>query len=99
MTKLMLSVALALCAAGAAHAFDRQTTEALRLCHDRLWEADTGFDGLPNAAITVFPMMMDEDRTTVAWNVTWDDPDVRAAGACTVEGGAVTAFEDYTAGG
>ena len=38
--------------ATSAAAFDRQTTDALQICHDYLWEVPD-FAALPNAAISV----------------------------------------------
>lgn len=78
------------------HAFDRETTEALQICHDYLWEVPDYAD-LPNAAISVFPGLMDGTTITVFWNVYWDAPIVRAAGNCTVIGGSLEGFEDYVA--
>ena len=37
-----------------AYAFDRETTQALQICQDYLWEVPEYAD-MPNAAITVFP--------------------------------------------
>jgi hypothetical protein len=79
-----------------AHAFDRVTTEALKACHDYIWMEVTDFKELPNAAVSVFPGIIDEKSVTVFWNVMWDDPIVRAAGNCTVINSVVEGFEDYT---
>ena len=54
------------------------------------------FSELPNAAVSVFPGIFDENSITVFWNVMWDDPIVRAAGNCTVINSVVEGFEDYT---
>lgn len=78
-----------------AQAFDRQATDALKLCHDYLWAAPE-FKDLPNAAISVFPQSENDNTIIVNWNVSWDQPTVRAAGNCTIIDGAVEGFEDYT---
>ena len=97
MTKLMMSAGLAvlLVAGGPALAFDRQTTDAAKACHDHIWEVSE-FAELPNAAISVWPNSVNEGIYVINWNVNWDDPTVRAAGNCTVENGNVIGFEDYT---
>lgn len=97
-TKLgaLLATILALSAPTLANAFDRETTQALQLCHDYLWDVPAYVD-LPNAAITVFPGLFDETTVTVFWNVYWDAPTVRAAGSCTIINGALEGFEDYGA--
>ncbi|MCV6825773.1 MULTISPECIES: hypothetical protein [Halocynthiibacter] len=82
-------------AAGAAQAFDRQTTNALKACHDYIWDVPE-FKDLPNAAISVFPGSENGDKIVVNWNVNWDQPAVQAAGNCTVISGNVEGFEDYT---
>ncbi|MCT8160033.1 hypothetical protein [Pseudoruegeria sp. SHC-113] len=82
-------------AANAAQAFDRQTTNALKTCHDYLWQVPE-FADLPNAAISVFPASENGDTIVVNWNVNWDQPTIQAAGNCTVIGGNVEGFEDYT---
>ncbi|WP_193139051.1 MULTISPECIES: hypothetical protein [unclassified Meridianimarinicoccus] len=82
-------------AASAAQAFDRQTTNALKTCHDYLWQVPEFMD-MPNAAISVFPASQNGDTIIVNWNVNWDEPTVRAAGNCTVIDGNVEGFEDYT---
>ncbi|GGX67218.1 hypothetical protein GCM10007385_40380 [Tateyamaria omphalii] len=79
-----------------AHAFDRKTTEALRLCHDYLWEVPEYAD-LPNAAISVFPGVFDDQSITVFWNIYWDAPTTRSAGNCTIINGTLEGFEDYLA--
>ena len=94
MTRTTLAAALVL-AASAAQAFDRETTDALRTCHDHLWEV-TDYADLPNAAMYVFPLSSNDGTVVVAWHILWDDPRTRGAGTCTVTGGAVEAFEDYT---
>ncbi len=83
--------------ATSAQAFDRQTVSALNACHDYLWTVPA-FDGLPNAAISVYPGSVDGDTIVVNWNVSWDQPTIRAAGNCTVIGGEVQGYEDYTGG-
>lgn len=77
-------------------AFDQLTTEALSLCHNYLWEVPE-YEALPNAAISVFPGILEDTVTIVFWNVYWDDPSVRAAGNCTIIEGSLEGFEDYTA--
>ena len=94
--KLFLAPVVFASLATSAAAFDRQTTDALQICHDYLWEVPD-FAALPNAAISVFPGIMDGETITVFWNILWDDPDVRAAGNCTVISGELQGFEDYTA--
>lgn len=83
-----------ICAATSAQAFDRQTTNALKACHDYVWEVPE-FKDLPNAAVSVFPGSENGNAIVVNWNVNWDQPTVRAAGNCTVIGGSVEGFEDY----
>ncbi len=78
-----------------AGAFDRITTDALRMCHDYIWDTPE-FKDLPNAAISVFPGSLDGNTIVVNWNVNWDQPTVRAAGNCTVINGTLEGFEDYT---
>lgn len=91
---LALSSALAVIA-GAGYAFDRETTNALRACHDYLWDVPE-FAELPNAAISVFPASQNGDTIVVNWNVAWDQPMTRGAGNCTVINGEIAGFEDYT---
>ena len=79
-----------------AQSFDRETVNALKLCHDYVWFQVPEFKDLPNAAVSVFPGITAENSRTVFWNVLWDDPTVRAAGNCTVIGEEVVGFEDYT---
>ncbi|MDO6485130.1 hypothetical protein [Shimia thalassica] len=79
-----------------AHAFDRATTNALKACHDYIWMEVPEFNKLPNAAVSVFPGVVNDNSITVFWNVMWDDPIVRAAGNCTSMNGVVEGFEDYT---
>lgn len=94
--KLFLIATITLvCSVGLAHAFDRVTVNALKACHDYVWDVPE-FKDLPNAAISVYPGSMDDDRRVINWNVNWDDPNVRAAGNCTYIGGEVAGFEDYT---
>ncbi|MXU65058.1 hypothetical protein [Oceanomicrobium pacificus] len=95
MKPLFVALAATMTLAAPALAFDRETTNALKLCHDYLWDVPE-FNGLPNAAISVFPASRDGNTVIVNWNVNWTDPDVRAAGNCTVIGGSVEGFEDYT---
>lgn len=86
----------ALGAPSLASAFDQETTQALQLCHQYLWEVPAYAD-LPNAAITVFPGLFDETTLTVFWHVYWDAPTVSAAGNCTIVNGTLEGFEDYGA--
>lgn len=76
-------------------AFDRETTDALKACHDYAWSVDEYAD-LPNAAVSVYPLMTNDNVITTVWHIMWDDPVVRAAGNCTVIDGTVEGFEDYT---
>lgn len=96
MKALITATILAIGFASSAHAFDRQTTDALQLCHDYLWDVPKYAD-LPNAAISVFPGILNDQSIVVFWNVYWDDPTIRAAGNCTIIDGAVKGFEDYLA--
>ncbi|WP_299751813.1 hypothetical protein [uncultured Tateyamaria sp.] len=96
MKALITATTLALGIAMPAHAFDRQMTAALRLCHDYLWDVPKYAD-LPNAAISVFPGIFDDQSIVVFWNVYWDEPTTRAAGNCTIIDGALEGFEDYLA--
>lgn len=77
-------------------AFDRITTEALKGCHNYIWLKVPEFRDLPNAAVSVFPGIMEKTSVTVFWNVMWNDPNVRAAGNCVYANGKVIGFEDYT---
>ena len=77
-----------------AFAFDRETVNALKACHDYVWEVPEFVD-LPNAAVSVWPGEMAETSTTVFWNVTWDDPAVKAAGICSYANGEVIGYEQY----
>ncbi|MEY8099812.1 hypothetical protein AB9F29_20815 [Falsihalocynthiibacter sp. S25ZX9] len=79
-----------------AQMFDEATTDALKVCHDYVWFEVPEFKELPNAAVSVFPGIIDENSITIFWNVMWDDPTVRAAGNCTTIDGAVEGFEDYS---
>ena len=81
--------------ASAVDAFDRETTDALKACHDYAWSVEEYAD-LPNAAVSVYPLMTEGNVITAVWHVMWDDPVVRAAGNCTVIAGNVEGFEDYT---
>ena len=95
MQKLFGACLVFVVVSSAAQAFDRQTTNALKTCHDYLWQVPE-FADLPNAAIPVFPASENGDTIMVNWNVNWDQPTVRAAGNCTVIDGNVEGFEDYT---
>ena len=79
-----------------ATAFDRATTNALRLCHDALWADGSDYSTLPNAAISVWPGRFDDTTITVFWHVEWDAPDVRGAGNCVVSDGKVVDLVDFT---
>ena len=96
MKTVITATALALGIALPAHAFDREMTNALQLCHDYLWDVPEYAD-LPNAAISVFPGISNEQSTVIFWNVYWDEPITRAAGNCTIINGALEGFEDYLA--
>jgi len=96
MKTIITAAVLAFGAGLPAHAFDRQTTDALQLCHNYLWEVPKYAD-LPNAAISVFPGILDDQSIVVFWSVYWDEPTTRAAGNCTIIDGAVEGFEDYLA--
>ena len=91
-TALSLAACLLAAPVTAAQAFDRETTNALKACHDYLWDVPE-FDGLPNAAISVWPASVDGNVITVNWIVDWTDPDVKAAGKCSFAGGEVIGFE------
>lgn len=80
----------------AAQNFDENTIAALKTCHDYVWFDVPEFKNLPNAAISAFPGVMEENTIVVFWNVMWDDPTVRAAGNCTVIDGNIEGYEDYT---
>lgn len=95
----MVSVAAAAvlaATAGSTSAFDRETVDALKACHDHVWFDVPEFKDMPNAAVSVWPSSEDGGTYVVFWNVSWDEPKVRAAGSCTVVDGKITAFEDYT---
>jgi hypothetical protein len=96
MKKVILSSLLALVSgATVVHAVDLQTTESLVACQNYVWEIEE-YSHLPNAAISVFLLMTDENTITSVWHIMWDDPTVRAAGNCIVIDGTVDGFEDYT---
>lgn len=76
--------------------YDEATTNALKACHDYVWLETPDFKDLPNAAVSVFPGIVDDNGVTVFWNVMWDEPTVRAAGNCFAVDGKVEGFEDYT---
>ncbi|MCC1491322.1 hypothetical protein [Cognatishimia sp. F0-27] len=75
-------------------AFDRETTEALKACHDYLWEVPE-FAELPNAALSVWPASSDNGVTKVYWVVDWTDPELRAAGQCEYAGDEVIGYERF----
>ena len=93
--KFFIAPLLLIASAIPATAFDRETTNALKACHDYVWSVPD-FAELPNAAVSVFPGWENENSRVVFWNVYWDEPTVRQAGNCTVIDGAVEGFEDYT---
>ena len=95
MKTFALALVLSLTGSLSALAFDRQTTDALRACHDHVWDVPA-FKDLPNAAVSVFPGIFEDGKIIVFWNVYWDDPTTRRAGNCTVINGTVKGFEDYT---
>ncbi|AXT27157.1 hypothetical protein D1823_11550 [Ruegeria sp. AD91A] len=96
MLKSLVLSAVLVASASTAFALDRQTTNALRACHDYLWNSVPAFSKLPNAAISVYPGSTNGNVITVNWNVSWDQPNIRAAGNCTVIDENVEGFEDYT---
>ncbi|MCR9135873.1 MAG: hypothetical protein NXI27_07760 [Alphaproteobacteria bacterium] len=93
--RLVLALAIIAASTFPSHAFDRKMTEALKACHDYLWFEVPAFKDLPNAAISVFPGIWDDDRMIVFWNIYWDDPTVREAGNCQVKDSEVIGFEHY----
>lgn len=94
--KTALAISAVVASPISAQSFDQATTDALKACHDYVWFEVPEFKDLPNAAVSVFPGIMDEKSITVFWNVMWDDPTVRAAGNCSSIDGKVVGFEDYT---
>ena len=93
-TRVLLSGLTALVTAAPAMAFDRDTTEALKACHDYLWEVPE-FSELPNAALSVWPASSNDGMTKVYWGVDWTDPDIRAAGQCEYKGNEVIGYERF----
>ncbi len=93
-TRVLLSGLTALVTAAPAMAFDRDTTEALKACHDYLWEVPE-FSELPNAALSVWPASSNDGMTKVYWVVDWTDPDIRAAGQCEYGGHEVIGYERF----
>ncbi|SHG82535.1 hypothetical protein [Marivita hallyeonensis] len=75
-------------------AFDRQTTDALKACHDYLWDVPE-FAELPNAALSVWPASSNGGLTKIYWVVDWTDPDIRAAGQCEYSGDEVIGYERF----
>ncbi|WP_108810277.1 hypothetical protein [Sphingorhabdus sp. Alg231-15] len=69
---------------------------AAQICHDHVWFNIPKFEKLPNAAISSFPGSENNGTYLIFWNVRWDDPETRAAGACEIAGGQIVAFEDYS---
>lgn len=84
----------ALSVTSGAHAFDRETTNALKACHDYLWEVPE-FASMPNAAISVWPGSVSENVTKIYWVVDWTDPDMKAAGQCEYAGAEVIGYERF----
>ncbi|MCV3274404.1 hypothetical protein [Roseobacter sinensis] len=78
----------------AGFAFDRETTDALKACHDYLWEVPD-FSDLPNAALSVWPASSNDGMTKIYWVVDWTDPDIRAAGQCEYSGDEVIGYERF----
>lgn len=76
----------------AALAFDRETTDALKACHDYLWDVPE-FAELPNAALSVWPASSNNGQTKIYWVVDRTDPDIRAAGQCEYSGDEVIGYE------
>lgn len=90
----LLSGLTAMATAAPAMAFDRETTDALKACHDYLWEVPE-FSELPNAALSVWPASSSDGVTKVYWVVDWTDPDIRAAGQCEYSGDEVIGYERF----
>lgn len=80
--------------ASVVHAFDRETTDALKACHDQVWTVDEYAD-LPNAAISVWPASSENGLTKVYWVVDWTDPDIKAAGQCEYQDEEVISFAPF----
>lgn len=91
---LSLGAILAMSTTTAVLAFDRETTDALKACHDYLWEVPE-FAELPNAALSVWPASSNDDLTKVYWVVDWTDPEIRAAGQCEYSGDEVIGYERF----
>lgn len=96
--QFLCAIAILIVGPQAATAFDRITTDALKGCHDYIWLEVPKFNNFPNAAISVFPGIIEVDTITVFRNVMWDDPLIRSAGNCVYVDGEVTEFNDYTDG-
>ena len=91
---LVAACSLTVISALATYAFDRETTEALKACHDKVWTVDAYAD-LPNAAISVWPASSEDGLTKVYWVVEWTDPDIQAAGQCQYQDGGVITVEPF----
>ncbi len=91
---IVLGTALVAATCTVASAFDRQTTDALKACHDTLWDLPEYTD-LPNAAISVWPGWINDDSIKVYWVVDWTDPDVQAAGQCVYADGKIAGYERF----
>ncbi len=89
---LLLTLLLFSCQA---FSLDKAVKQAMLACHNHLWFKVTEFENLPNAAISVYPNMVGEDQTIVAWIVNWQSPTVKAAGICTVKDGKVVDMERF----
>ena len=76
------------------YAFDRETTNALKACHDYVW-AVPDYVELPNAAISVWPANAGESVQKVYWVVDWTNPVVRTAGQCEYADGEVVGYEPF----
>jgi hypothetical protein len=92
--KVLTAGCLLTVTASAAVAFDRETTNALKACHDYVW-AVPDYAELPNAAISVWPANAGEGVQKVYWVVDWTDPNVRAAGQCEYVDGEVVGYEPF----
>ncbi|GAA0479082.1 hypothetical protein GCM10009096_21360 [Parasphingorhabdus litoris] len=76
--------------------FDAASIAAAQVCHDHVWYNIEKFKDLPNAAISAFPSSETDGEYVINWNVSWDDPEIKAAGTCLVKDDQVSGFEDYT---
>lgn len=77
-----------LLSAGAVHAMDAATLEALSLCKTYLLE-QPAYEGTSAEAVTVLPAESTGDNAIVNWHVELESIQ---SGTCTVTAGAVTEF-------